>query len=207
MLGGGLPAQLVEVSGPAGVGKTQLALHLAVTEAARGGSVLFLYTEGSFPSERALQMVPRDAAVSSPLDRVFYEEVGSPEALADILQRQLGAFCAKVHVSAIIVDSVAGLFRATESVPARALDLWRVAAALKRISHDAGCPVLLTNQVAADLDKDGADKPALGMAWAHLVTHRLVLHRVDDARVLSVLSSPFLEPRARAVFHVTPHGL
>ena len=39
-LGGGLPAGLIEVSGRAGAGKTQLALHLAAHAAERGGSVL-----------------------------------------------------------------------------------------------------------------------------------------------------------------------
>eukprot|EP00965_Chrysotila_dentata_P108939 3599230-Pleurochrysis_carterae.AAC.1 len=63
LLGGGVqPAVLTELSGVPGVGKTQLAMQLAVsaqTPAALGGvdgDAVYIDTEGSFMAERALQM-------------------------------------------------------------------------------------------------------------------------------------------------------
>eukprot|EP00913_Durusdinium_trenchii_P018322 g17212.t1 len=56
---GGLPAAILEVAGPPGVGKTQFCLHAAALTAITGGEVFWLDTERSFSAERLFEMPGR----------------------------------------------------------------------------------------------------------------------------------------------------
>ena len=78
-----------------------------------------LYSEGKFPADRVRQIAPSANA----LDRIFVEEIPDQSALARLLQRRVGSFCAQVHVSLVVIDSVAGLFR-FEDAPSRVLFLF-----------------------------------------------------------------------------------
>jgi RAD51-like protein 1 len=177
-LGGGVPTgSITEIVGPAGAGKTQFCLTLAVAAAAPrrlGGldaGVVFVDTEQKFSGARVAQIAanvfPSAYGVSS--DDAAHERdakatalraltekilVLTPSTLSETLQRLSGLEEALVDhaVRLLVVDSVAALARAEFGVGrgqiARRQELLgQIASVLKRQAERLHMAALVTNQV------------------------------------------------------------
>ena len=177
-LGGGVPTgSITELVGPAGAGKTQFCLTLAVAAAAPrrlGGldaGVVFVDTEQKFSGARVAQIAanvfPSAYGVSS--DDAAHERdakatalraltekilVLTPSTLSETLQRLSGLEEALVDhaVRLLVVDSVAALARAEFGVGrgqiARRQELLgQIASVLKRQAERLHMAALVTNQV------------------------------------------------------------
>ena len=177
-LGGGVPTgSITELVGPAGAGKTQFCLTLAVAAAAPGrlggldAGVVFVDTEQKFSGARVAQIAanvfPSAYGVSS--DDAAHERdakatalraltekilVLTPSTLSETLQRLSGLEEALVDhaVRLLVVDSVAALARAEFGVGrgqiARRQELLgQIASVLKRQAERLHMAALVTNQV------------------------------------------------------------
>ena len=187
-LGGGVPTgSITELVGPAGAGKTQFCLTLAVAAAAPrrlGGldaGVVFVDTEQKFSGARVAQIAanvfPSAYGVSS--DDAAHERdakatalraltekilVLTPSTLSETLQRLSGLEEALVDhaVRLLVVDSVAALARAEFGVGrgqiARRQELLGpIASVLKRQAERLHMAALVTNQVTRGAADEGAD--------------------------------------------------
>nr|WCZ58576.1 DNA repair protein RAD51 homolog 3 [Andalucia godoyi] len=174
LLGGGVPCgSLTEFCGPPGVGKTQLAMQIAVDTVIPkelggcAGSALYIDTEGSFSKERLAMIAeamidlvkvkcshlntqyPTDLSVESVLDRVQYCRVHDmTEQLSVILS--LPQYLGK-HPSCrtIIIDSIAFHFRHdfSDQLGQRSRLLQSLAQRLADSADKFGVAIVLTNQV------------------------------------------------------------
>ena len=177
-LGGGVPTgSITELVGPAGAGKTQFCLTLAVAAAAPtsvGGldsGVVFVDTEQKFSGARVAEIAanafpsvygvssddaPQIAAEKATALRSLTEKilVLTPSTLSETLQRLSGLEEALIDhaVRLLVVDSVAALARAEFGVGrgqiARRQELLgQIASVLKRQAERLHMAALVTNQV------------------------------------------------------------
>ena len=176
-LGGGVPSgSISELVGPAGAGKTQLCLTLAVATAAPpsagglGAGVVFVDTEQKFSAARLAEIARAkfpavygdragDQAAREALRRLTSRVlVLTPSTLSEILQRLNGLEEALIDhgVRLLVVDSMAALARAEfghGQLTRRQELLGQIAAVLKRKAERLHMAAFVTNQVTTRLGR------------------------------------------------------
>ena len=190
---------VTEGCGEPGAGKTQLCMQLCVmttAPASRGGldgDAVYIDTEGSFAKDRVMSMSHAlvehfarsgDGAIDarytpeSILKRIYVCRAHDhTEQLAAV--RSLDKLIASnPRIRLVVVDSVAFHFRqGFEKMSVRTRALTAHAQELNALAHTRRVAVVVTNQVTTRLAEGGASYlvPALGEAWAHGITHRIML--------------------------------
>jgi len=153
LLNGGFESDAITtVYGPAGVGKTNLALIAALEVAKQGKKVLFVDTEGGFSVDRLKQILPEYKKV---LDRiVFFRPTSFEEQFKTIemLKKNVNS-----KVGLIIIDTMTMLYRLQRTFKEddnynRDLSLQMLA--LNEIARNYNIPVLLTSQVYSSFNSD-----------------------------------------------------
>jgi RecA/RadA recombinase len=222
---GGLPIGIItEILGAAGSGKTQCCISIAARALLSAGpkhsgvGVIFIDTEMRFSPTRLREVIlgisPRltPAQTLATISRCLVMNVQTLAELNDSL-REIEDVIVEKHIGLVIVDSVASLVRgagAQANIQQRQMHLNMCSAALKRMSHNFGVAVLVSNQVMSskgDASEDGSSNfnvgAALGLVWAHAVNTRLVLERarVGDAefRTMTIAKSSVCPVRSFAV--------
>lgn len=153
MLEGGYETDTITtIYGPAGSGKTILALLCAINTARRGKKIVYVDTEGSFSLERLKQIaldykkILGNVVFLRPVS--FEEQKKSFEKLKDLVDERIGL---------IIVDTIAMLYRLelgkSEEVYEVNRELGKQIAYLNEIARKKHIPVLITNQVYSDFDE------------------------------------------------------
>ncbi|EEQ98396.1 meiotic recombination protein DMC1, putative [Perkinsus marinus ATCC 50983] len=204
-LRGGLPvAQLVELYGPAGSGKTQVLMSIAVAVLAGEGRVFWFDSERTLHPERFQSLCEHrspHAPIEGMLSRMAIKEcddlldlIRGVEALKTIPTCE-GVPCL------VVIDSVAASARCTEDIILSRMEgdksegsdaavlaerqslLNRLAVALKGAAWVQRAAVVVSNHVTADFDSNQSDafKPALGLTWSHAVNIRLMINRVEES--------------------------
>ncbi|VVB81749.1 DNA repair and recombination protein RadB [uncultured archaeon] len=150
-LEGGYEADAITtIYGPAGSGKTNLALLAAVEVAKSGKKVIFIDTEGGFSVARLKQILPDYKKL---LDRFvflrpmsFAEQKQSVERLRELVNNKIGL---------IVVDTMTMLYRLQRSFKEDDNfnhDLSLQMVWLNEIARKFNIPVLLTSQVYSSMD-------------------------------------------------------
>lgn len=199
VLGGGVSVgKLLEISGIAGVGKTQLCLQLCITVqmpkeyGGTQGQAIYIDTEGSFNVSRiedigeacirhcnnAMGLPDNAWTFKSIIDNIFVfrcREITELLSCVMILKEFL-----KTHdqVRLIVIDSIAFHFRHDlENAALRSRALHKVAAQLTNLAVQFQTAVVVTNQMTTKFDSSnrGYSTPALGTSWGHAPTFRLLL--------------------------------
>lgn len=222
VLGGGISVgALTEFSGAFATGKTQLAFQLCINvqhpveEGGLDAKVLFLDTENTFAPARIAEMCypftsePRDF-----LENIYVSRAFNADHQIQIV-RKADKLIEANNIRLIIVDSMASHFRAefpgTDNLPRRQQLLMAHAETLQRLAESYDLAVMTTNQILSNPDNlfsgTGNVEPALGFAWGHRPTHRILLRKSrGTARIARVFDSPELAER-EAVFHITAQGI
>ncbi|CDF39004.1 unnamed protein product [Chondrus crispus] len=213
LLRGGIPlgtASIVELSGVAGAGKTQILLQLSLMAGApveHGGAAtgaIVAFTEGAPPIARMHQIEAhlcdaRGLPAGTLLRKVVVEQVRSVDQLLNWAQHRLPYLFRQTGATVVVVDSVAAVYRPEfDDALSRAEHLVALAAALKRAAAHVGGVCVCANQVSQGLAADGTlnrTVPALGAAWSNCVDTRVFLRRAwggSGGRIAKVLHSSFL---------------
>lgn len=141
---------ITTIYGPAGAGKTNMALLAAVEVAKQGKKVIFVDTEGGFSVARLKQLLPEYKKL---LDRMvflrpttFDEQNKSIEMLKKLVDGKIGL---------IVVDTITMLYRLQRSFKEddnynRDLSLQMLV--LNEIARKHNIPVLLTSQVYSSFE-------------------------------------------------------
>lgn len=151
LLEGGFEVDAITtIYGPAGAGKTNLALIAALDVAKSGKKVLFVDTEGGFSVARLKQILPEYKKL---LDRIvffrpmsFDEQAKSIELLKKLINNKIGL---------IVIDTMTMLYRLQRSFKeddTHNHDLSLQMLALNEIARKYNIPVLLTSQVYSSFD-------------------------------------------------------
>ena len=158
-----LAVGITELVGPAGSGKTQLALGLLRQAAAASSTALYL----ALDKDNIPSLAHRLNQMNANLNNIVLCRVRNEEELLQITPRDFGL---------IIVDSLAGMFRSTPTVQ-RSDFLFRLAALWKQWA----IPIVVINQLSLA-------RPALGLAWENCVNASFMVDRTTQSgtRTLTV---------------------
>jgi len=159
MLGGGYETDVVNtIYGPAGSGKTVLAMLCCLGIARSGKKVVYIDTENSFSVERLKQIAPDYEKILSNMVFLkpvnFSEQKTSFEKLRNLVNDKIGL---------IVVDTIAMLYRIELGQKASEFydinsSLGKQISYLSEIARKKNIPILITNQVYADFEKKGQVK-------------------------------------------------
>lgn len=152
MLNGGYDCDIITtIYGPAGSGKTNLALLCAINVARNNKKVIYIDTEGSFSLDRLRQIALDYKKILGRMIFLrptrFEEQKKDFEKLKDIVNDKIGL---------IIVDTIAMLYRielgTSEDVYEVNRELGKQLSYLSEIARKRQIPVLVTNQVYSDFE-------------------------------------------------------
>ncbi|HLC46403.1 MAG TPA: DNA repair and recombination protein RadB [Candidatus Nanoarchaeia archaeon] len=212
LLGGGIEQDVVTtVYGPAGSGKTNLAILCAVQVAGSGKKVIFVDTEGGFSVERLKQIVSgREAEIMGNilfLNPVNFEEQKQAfEKLRKITNEKIGL---------IVIDGIAMHYRLemgrnpeqqshylTNKELALQIGYLTEIARMKRI------PVLVTNQVYSSFEM----KDKVNMVGGDIVLYGskclIELQKANSNKRLAIIRKHRALPESRSVlFEIVQEGI
>lgn len=206
LLEGGFEKDIITtVFGPAGSGKTNLALISVINTIKEGKKVVFIDSEGGFSVARLKQLV---SDIDTVLKNViffkptsFNEQNKAFEKLKKIINDKIGL---------IVVDSIAYLYRAEISgndVGEVNRALGRALADLNSISRKMQIPVLITNQVYSVFD----DREKVNMVGGDLLKYSskclIELQITPENNRRAVLRKHRSLPEKEAVFKIIEAGL
>lgn len=215
VLNGGLPTRgIIEISGESGSGKSQLCMQLSLTvqyplqSGGLNGGAVFISTEEYFSSKRLQQLIlnfpskyykdPKRSITFS--DNIFVEHINCYDLLYQCLSKRVPILACKRNIRLVIIDSIAAIFR--NAYPSfknqkRAADMREIGNTLHWLCAKFDIMIVCVNQVTSDLSSIiNQDVPALGLAWANLITHRIQLYKKPYSRKFQIVFSPELPPQS-----------
>lgn len=206
LLGGGIEAGVItNVYGESGVGKSNICIQAAASQLKRGGKVAFVDTEGSFSSERYLQIYDDQDS----LERLTLLQ---PYTFQEQKQkiRQLPELAEKEDIRLIVFDSLVSLYRLQlngDDVEEVNQELSSQLSLLSRVAREHKLPVLITAQVYTQFDSGelqmvGRDVPRF---WSKTI---FLLKRVGEGERIATLEKHRSRPEmTTAKFWITEQGL
>jgi DNA repair protein RadB len=160
LLEGGIEKDAITtVFGPAGSGKTNIAMLTALGIARRGKKAIYIDTEGGFSMTRLKQVCPDYKKLIEHIlflnPTSFDEQKKSFEKLKNLISSKSGS-----KIGIIIVDTLGMLYRLERSTGDEQShgyhrELGMQVSLLNEICRKYGIPVLVMNQVYADFENSG----------------------------------------------------
>ena len=212
LLGGGIEhASLTNIFGPAGSGKTNIALISAVAAARAGKKVVFVDTEGGFSPERLAQLCNVDDFERVSKDILILEPSNFKEQ-QDVVTKKIEKIVEKENIGLVIVDSLVALYR-LEMGNGGHVDankrLSEQLAYLSKLSREKNIPILITNQIYSEFDNRGSIELVsrdVARYWSKCLVELLKLD--DKGKRLAVLRKHRSLPEGTQIqFTITGTGL
>nr|MDO8099382.1 AAA family ATPase [Candidatus Njordarchaeota archaeon] len=217
LLDGGVKTGIVtHVYGPAGCGKTTLALQISISAALRGYEVIYCDTEEAFPATRLLQMLG-DREDTRIVQRITVSQPISFDEQHDYFLR-LGAKGGRSwglqDLRVVIVDTITKHYR-TEYTRKPHVKVFRKLAeqqlpALLRAARKFDIVVLLLNQVSSDTSNARILKPVGGDAISRAVKYEVKLEKEENSNIgcatLTKTPSP-IQTGKKAEYAITESGI
>lgn len=206
---------LLDITGPASSGKTQLVMQIAKANATDQGRVVIIYTKGRFPIERLHSICSGDPSI---LEHILLLEAMDLASLSHLLVTVIPCMLRHMTIRVLLVDSISGILRGGEHPPTSST-LLRISSTLKNLGARGGMAVLVVTGASSGFtsavnpqflsssppfriisDSCGLQtisccgspdliKPALGLAWTQAVTSRVFLAKHNKCRYAMVLFS------------------
>lgn len=210
ILDGGIHCgQLTEISGEAGVGKSNLCAEIGVSVmlperlAGLGGDVLLIHSEGVGKLKLCIKRF-RDLAGPENFEELLSSKLhvmscSNEYELAEIATRLPDTLDNKPTVRMVIVDSMTCAFISSDAAPdfefyaRRSLRLTKIVKTLADVAWNRRIAIVITNHVAYD-PSCGHNKPALGKYWSHMCQTKIYLDRRRDRRFAHVIKGAVKEP-------------
>ncbi len=210
LLAGGLEKGIIStLYGPAGSGKSNIAMLSCVNVAKQGRKVAFIDTESSFSAERIQQISNNDYKLL--MKNIILLSPASFEEQKKIF-KQLNDLVNTEKISLVVIDSVIMLYRlkkgSDEEIKKTNKEFANQLAILSQIARKRNIPVLVTNQVYADFDKPNDFRMVGGDLLKYWSKCIVKLERAgENIRKASIFKHRSL-PEARSVhFEITNYGL
>lgn len=208
LLEGGFEPEIIStIYGPAGSGKTNIAILCAVGCARDAKKVIYVDTESSFSVERLKQIAPDYEDV---LDKLvilkptnFEEQVSAFDKLKDIIKIDSD------NIGIIIIDTISMLYRLemgkSEKIYEINKELGKQMGWLSEIAVKKKIPVLMTNQVYASFE----DKNKVNMVGGDILKYwskcLLELQITGDGNRKAILRKHRSQPEGKEVMFKIVH--
>lgn len=202
ILGGGLESgAIINLYGPAGSGKTNIALSAALC---CKRPVVYMDTEGSFSPERFAQLGGNEKAMKNV---IFIDAHSWDEQNKNV--KKLERVTEKEGVGLIIIDSMVSLYRLALDEKNFHLANRQLAtqySILSKISRTKNIPILVTNQVYSVGDKIELTSRAIAKYWSKTLVELKRLQK--DNQRLAVLRKHRSLPEGKSIeFKITSGGM
>ena len=142
---------ITTVYGPAGSGKTTIAILAAISVAQQGKRVVFIDTEGGFSTERLQQLTSDHKKV---LDHTIFLQPTSFEKQKEAFEKLTKLVSDDIGL--VVIDSIAMLYRLelgkSEDIYDINRDLGRQIGFLTELARKKSIPIIVTNQVYSMFD-------------------------------------------------------
>ncbi|RJQ18733.1 DNA repair and recombination protein RadB [Candidatus Woesearchaeota archaeon] len=205
LLCGGLEADsITTLFGPAGAGKTNLALLAATATAKSGKRVIYIDTEGGFSVERLKQILPD---YKKHLDKFiflrptsFEEQKNAIESLPKLITNKIGL---------IVVDTITMLYRLERSFKEDDTanhSLSGQMRLLNELCRTRGIPILLTSQVYSSLQGTSV-KIVGGDILTYTSKALLELENANGTRKITLKKHRSLKSGTEARFEIVQDGV
>lgn len=205
LLDGGLEhGCITNFYGPPASGKTNIALLACASALSNGKKVLFIDTEGGFSQERFQQIN------GSQSDKIILLEPKNWGEQKETI-RKIEAICKKESVGLVVVDSVVALWRlavteqnATEVNRELATQL----SLLSKIAREQRLPVLITNQVYADIETGKIEMSSRNIVkWWSKNLVELIHSGRSNCRIARIARARALPEDRQVEFEITQSGI
>ncbi len=199
---------LTEMFGEAGAGKTNACLQLAVSAVRDGRKVVFIDTEGV--SMDRLQQIAGDDFRKVQQSILFFEPLNAREQ-EQAVEKAARVAAQSSDVGLIIVDSATlhyrlGLGSGDDSVGRRILA--QQIQSLVSVARKRDIPVVITNQVYTNIDKDDQLEPLGGTVMRHLSKAVVRFEKLGHGRrKATMVKHRSIAEGREAVFHIANDGL
>ncbi|MEK6923372.1 MAG: DNA repair and recombination protein RadB [Nanoarchaeota archaeon] len=158
LLNGGFEKEVITtVYGPAGSGKSNIAMIATASVIKQGKNVIYIDTEGGFSAERMKQLLPYD------YERIMQNIILLKPISFDEQKKhfaKLNGAVDKDRIGLIVVDSITMLYRlekgSDEEIRTTNKELAKQLSQLSEIARKKDIPILVTNQVYADFKKENS---------------------------------------------------
>ncbi len=203
LLGGGIKNSIItDIFGPAGTGKTQLALQISANALTTNGMILYEDTSGSFRPERLLEIIKTKNIDPQMLDRI---KVGRTTNTAEQIRYVNKIFELK-DISLLIIDNITDLFSFEYSKESNSLAkhvaFMEYMHKLALVTIQKKIPVVVTNTIrkAGDTERENFDRSI------SMFTHQKIrLTKFDTKYMAQVL--PSFGDKKEAHYIIARNGL
>ena len=209
LLDGGLERGIITtLFGPAGSGKSNIAMLSALSVAERGKKVVFVDTENSLSAERIKQLKPqgykqiiKNMIILEPTN--FEEQKKFFSELREIMSLE--------KPELIVVDSIVMLYRlqlgSEAEIHTTNIEMAHQLALLSELARKKNIPILVTNQVYADFENKRDVKMVGGDLLKYWSKCIIKLEPIDGVRRASIWKHRSMQAGKEVYFDVNDAGL
>ena len=195
---------LTNLYGPPGSGKTNLAIIASVSCLNSGKKVVYIDTEGGFSAERLSQISKDFENVSKKIILMEPKSFDEQEKAIKNLEK------ISDDVGLIVLDSLVNLYRLeldNENFQKVNKRLANQLALLSKISRERDIPILITNQVYSDFEKNNIEPVSRDITkyWSKCMIELL---KLENGRRVAILRKHRSIPEGREIhFQITQDGI
>ncbi len=201
LLGGGIvPGTIIDIFGPGGSGKTQLAMQISLNSL-QGGTVLYLDATGGFRPERMLQLIKSKNLEPSLLDDIIVARMRNVSEQLEYVKK-----ISELRPNLVVIENITDLFSFEYSKEANLLEkhlrFMEYMHDLSLTAINTKTPVIVTNMVRS---MDGMDIENLNKSISMFTHKKIKLEK--DGKVFKAQVSPSFGKRKEILYTITEAGL
>jgi DNA repair protein RadB len=206
LLNGGFETDVITtIYGPAGVGKTTIAMLASISASRLGKKTIFIDTEGGFSPERYMQLCSDPEIVKNLL---FLKPINFKEQMRTIqnLAKQVSD-----RIGLVVVDTISMLYRAevgaTKDIKQVNNELGLQISWLSEIARKHNIPVIVINQVYADFEAKDQVKMVGGDILKYSSKCLIELSAYRSFRKAVLIKHRSIAERKEVLFEIVHEGL
>lgn len=208
LLGGGIASgMIIDIFGPGGSGKTQLAMQISLNSL-QDGTVLYLDATGEFSrSERMLQLIKSKNLESSLLDDVIVARMRNVSEQLEYVKK-----ISELRPNLVVIDNITDLFvfeyDQTVNMLEKHLRFMEYMHDLSLTAINTKVPVIVTNMVRS---MDGIETENLNKSISMFTHKKIKLEKLEndekDEKVFKAQVFPSFGKRKEILYTITEAGL
>jgi DNA repair protein RAD51 len=201
LLGGGItPGTIIDIFGPGGSGKTQLAMQISLNSL-QDGTVLYQDTTGGFRPERMLQLIKLRNMKPSLLDDIIVARITNTVEQLEYVKK-----ISELKPRLVVIENITDLFSFEYSKETSLLEkhvrFMEYMHALSIVSVGTKIPIVVTNIIRS---VDGQDTENLNKSISMFTHKKIKLQKDGNKYRAQVL--PSFGKRKEILYEITQAGL
>jgi len=201
LLGGGIVAgAIIDIFGPGGSGKTQLAMQISLNSL-QDGFVLYQDTTGGFRPERMMQLIKLKNLQSSLLDKMIIARITNTREQFEYLKK-----ISEIKPKLVVIENITDLFTFEYSRETNSLEkhvrFMEYMHLLSMISIKTRIPIVVTNTVRSS---DDQEIESLNKSISMFTHKKIRLEK--DGKIYKAQVLPSFGKKKEILYEITEAGL